>query len=521
MNIIGFKKEQSLIILFAILFLALIVRFWWFPENVYFGFDQDRDAFISQGIYQNRDIKIIGPSAGKEGLFHGPLYWYLIGPVYLIFKGNPVWVLAFISFINASGIFLIYLMGKNLFGKNFGLLASLLYAFSFSQTQYALYFANPSLAVLTMMLFYLGWIYLIFKKKSWAWVLIFLGLGFSIQFQFFLICLWLTFLLMVIVFWKEVKSSFKFRYFSFGLIGLFASLSTFILAEIKYGFRTLKTLFSTFLLRSIKLFLFKRTTPETVKLATSTFWERLGDEALYNIFGFFPRIRIWLAVFIILLILFFSLKDKKYRKQFLFLFVWIVSNYSLDLFGPPQLYYVGIGLSPAIILTFAYMLKKLFVFRKYLAIIFIGIILLSNLNLIKKFNPKGPINSLYVQEGMLLEKERELIDWIYKDSQGKKFVVNALTMPYKIRTTWDYLFTWDGKKKYGYVPFWGGEDVPGYPGKMSMPDSLKYLRYSIFEPTRGIPEGLKKEFIDSENGYGLPVFEKKIGNFLVQKRIPE
>jgi hypothetical protein len=66
--------------------LALGIRFLWFPQNAYFGFDQARDAFNSQEIYQNKDFKIIGPSSTHGGLYHGPIYWYLIGPIYLLLK---------------------------------------------------------------------------------------------------------------------------------------------------------------------------------------------------------------------------------------------------------------------------------------------------------------------------------------------------------------------------------------------------------------------------------------------------
>jgi len=38
---------------------------------------------------------------------------------------------------------------------------------------------------------------------------------------------------------------------------------------------------------------------------------------------------------------------------------------------------------------------------------------------------------------------------------------------------------------------------------------------------RGIPEDLRKEFTDSENGYSLPKSIMKVGYFEVEKRIPD
>ena len=504
------KKNQTLLFLLLIFCLALVVRFWWFPKNVYFGYDQARDAFVSQEIYQNKDLKIIGPSAGKEGLFHGPLYWYLIGPVYLFFKGNPAGVLAFISFINCLGIFLIYFLGKNLFGKNIGLIAALFFAFSFSQSQYALYFANPAPAVLTIILIFLGWALLIFKKKKYSWVLIGLGYGLSVQFEFFLIYLILTAPLILLIYRKEIMKKNTIKNSVFGLVAFLVSVLTFIVAELKYNFRTTRILFS----------LFSKASISGTKLASSNFWGRLGEELSYGIFTGCQRNIILTDVLFLLIVLVTLFIFGNDRKKLFLPIIWIFSNLLIDFFGSPQLYYVSIGMSVALILIYSYCLEKLIIFNKFLAITIFCFILGNNFYLIKKFNKNGPLNSLYVQEDMLLEQEKGVLDKIYLDAEKSPFIVNALTMPYKIKTTWAYLFNWYGQRKYGYVPFWGGENVPGYAGELPLPDSDKYVRYAIFEPMRGIPKELKKEFLDSENGYGLPLWEERIGDFIIQKRIP-
>lgn len=506
------KKNTTLILLLLIFLIALIVRFWWFPKNVYFGYDQARDAIISQEIFKQKDFKIIGPSAGKDGLFHGPFYWYLIGLPYLIANGNPNYILAFISVLNASGVFLIYFFGKTLFEKKAGLLAAFLYALSFSQTQYALYFANPSPAVLSITLLFLGWALLIFKRKNIAWMFIGLGYGLSVQFEFFLLYLFFSVPLFLLFYWQEIKERFQLKSLILGLFMLVLSLISFILTEFKFDFRTIKTLFTIFFQSS--------SGSSGVKLANSTFLGRFSQEMTYGLVRFPQKFEtfvplVFLCFWVIILIL-----DKKNRKKILLLFIWIMTNVLVDFFGSPQLYYVSIGMSAALLLFYSFFLEKLLKNHKTYLIIILLLIISNNIYFIKKYNPKGPIQSLYVQEGMLLENEKMVIDKIYKDAKGVKFTVNALTMPYKIKTTWAYLFNWYGKQKYGYLPFWGGEDVPGYAGVLPIPDSDKYVRFAIFEPMRGIPEELKKEFTDSENGYGLPVWVEKIGYFEVQKRIP-
>ena len=499
------------IILICIFVLSLTVRFWWYPQNVYFGYDQARDATISQEIYKNKDIKIIGPSAGQEGLFHGPLYWYLLGPLYLVSHGNPAFVSGIISVLNALGVFLIFFLAKQFFDDKVSLIASFLYAISFSMTQYALYFANPAPAILTIMLYFLGWALVIFKKKPVGWVIMGFGLGLSIQFEFFLIYLISTFPVIFLIYFKDIKREFNLKFFTLGLLSLLISLSTFILAEIKYGFRTTKVLMGTFLHQA--------SIPD-LRLASSTFWERLGTEIYYDAKVIFFKMPELFSLSLILLIVFALFKYKNSRKLFIFFSIWIFSNLLLDIFRPPQLYYVGIGLSIPIFLIFSFYLEKLRQKSKLIFMVATVLFILINIKLMVKYNPSGPVDSLYVQKGELLLYEKEVINQIYDDANGQKFTVNALTMPYKIKTTWAYLFNWYGKQKYGYIPFWGGEDVPGYEGNLPQPDSSKNVRYAILEPERGIPESLKKTFIDSENGYNKPVWEKEIGDFVLQKRIP-
>ena len=542
-------KKKNLLLLFITFVVAIAIRFAWFPNNVYFGYDQARDAIVSQEIYKNGDFKIMGPSAGKEGLYHGPAYWYLIGPIYLLFKGNPAFVLAFISILNASGIFLIYFLAKKLFDEKVGLIASFFYAISFSQTQYALYFANPSPAVLSIMVFYLGWALLLFGKNKlprselarypaktgkfdslshlsppeagysasrnkWSWLLIGLGLGLSIQFEFFLIYLFASVLLFSIFFFKEIKQNIKFKKILLGIFSLVLTLSTFVIVEIKYGFRTSKMILGLFLPKSAQ------SAPE-IHFATSNFLGRVGMEVYYDVFRGVPKTREILAICLFFTILIFIFKFKTYRKQFLFILIWILSNLFLDFFGPPQLYYVGIGLSIPVIFIFSFLIERLFKKSKLLAAILLIIFVYGNIHLITKYNPKGPVMDLYVQRGMLLSDEKKVLDYIYSDAKKEKFVVNALTMPYKIKTTWAYLLSWYGMRKYGYLPFWGGEDVPGYAGSLPLPDRREYGRYAIIEPMRGIPEDLRKEFTDSENGYSLPKSIMKVGYFEVEKRIPD
>ncbi|MCR4305918.1 MAG: hypothetical protein NUV73_02435, partial [Candidatus Daviesbacteria bacterium] len=54
------KNKTSFCLLVAIFLLALLLRFLYFPQNTYFGFDQARDAYAVKEIL-NGDFKVTGP----------------------------------------------------------------------------------------------------------------------------------------------------------------------------------------------------------------------------------------------------------------------------------------------------------------------------------------------------------------------------------------------------------------------------------------------------------------------------
>src|SRR5689334_21823740 len=108
--------KKYLIFLLGILALALLLRFLYFPGNIYFGFDQARDAFASLEVAHG-NFRIIGPPTAIEGLYHGPLYYYIFAPFYLLSNGDPIAVSIFLRILNALGVLLVFLAGTALFNK--------------------------------------------------------------------------------------------------------------------------------------------------------------------------------------------------------------------------------------------------------------------------------------------------------------------------------------------------------------------------------------------------------------------
>src|SRR3989344_818501 len=494
----------------VILLIAVIIRFLFFPNNIYFGFDQARDAFTALEIVQG-NLKLIGPSTSFEGLFHGVAYDYLIVPTYWLNK-SPELTAAILRILNALGVLVVYFLGVTIFDKKVGLIAALLFAVSFEQTQFAIYMGNPSPAVISVGIMYLGLALVIFKKQIWGLILASFCLGLSIQFQFALFYLVVPFALILIIFKKEfLKLPIKIYFVS--IFMLLLSIATFLLAELKYNFKTVNGL----------LALASAGSEKDLLTIIQTYLFTVNKMLSFNLTGQLPLGIVVGSVLLILLIWFF--KKKYQKKQLAFLAIWffslvvtvLVSGGVRDLQNNVPLYYPNVGVSTSLLIFIALIVSQ----YKKIGTVVVMLIVVANISMTLELNPKGTIPEINVQQGMLLSDQKLVLDYIYSSSQGQPLAVKAVTMPFNINTTWSYLFEWYGKEKYGYLPLWSGKNAIGFPGNLivkEIQEDLPNNRYLIIEPARGIAPHLISEYIGEENYFTKIVAERNFGAFVVQKR---
>lgn len=234
------RKTLSVLLIAA---LAInIVLIFWFALNNDLGFHTDiaRDFLVLEDIVKTRKPTLIGPHAGGiQGVFHGPLWYYIHLPIFLVGRGNPIAVSWFWGFLTLTSLGVTYYVGKKLFNKEVALLTTvLLSAFAISYTN-SLF--NPYGAVILFPLFfYLFWLYL--KRASVVHLLSCLFvLGLIIQFQiaFGLPILILTTIYLVPFIIKQKRYKHIFAY-----LILLIPLSTYILFEIRHDFFQIRSLIS-------------------------------------------------------------------------------------------------------------------------------------------------------------------------------------------------------------------------------------------------------------------------------------
>lgn len=497
------KPYYPLILVFLV---AIVLRFLYFPDNTYVSYDTARDALTSLEVLKG-DIKIVGPySSFNNFLHHGPLVYYIWAPILYLSGGSPEVLSFFTRLYNALGALLIFFIAKELFNKKVGLIAALLFAFSYEQSQFALFLGHPTYAVLPVMLFYLGFVLIIFKKKPWGLILMSLGVGAAINFHYANAYLFINLFLFLVLFRKTIFS-YPIKYFIRAIFVLTLTLFTFIIAEIKYGFPMISEIIK----------------PEgltgAAKFHLDTFinvFYRITQDNFFNHHYAVPFLITAIAGYC-----YYLISRSKEKEKIIFLLIWLISGGFIYLLTGSTAYYYSAGSSVGLLIIAGLIFYDIYMKKRIVAVTILGAILISNVFYIIAENRNGPNKHVIIQPDMILRNQKMMIDYMYQSAEKQPFAINGITVPLYIKTTWSYLFEWYGMKKYNYLPVWGGKAADGYPGNLqvvSARTSLPKLSYLIIEPQIGISDSIYRNFIREENYFSKVIEEKRFGSISVQKR---
>ena len=506
-------KRKYWLLLGIIFVVALLFRFYAFRESIYFAYDQARDAFEAQDIYVNRNIKILGlPATGNMGIYHGPLFWYMTGPMYLLFHGDPAGVSAIFRVINALGVILIFVIASKMINKRVGLMAAFLYAISFEETQYAFYVGNPTLGVIFIPLIYLGalLIYQKSKYRNWSLILMFGSAAAATQMNLMFAYNFGVVLLLLVIVRKQVKEL-PLSAWVWGILSMLLILSSYFLAEIKFNFRETKT--------AIKLLStgFGVMSPGQSKYLL--FWDKYLTMYKDNFFGILQKesLIVWvMAIVTPLWLIYKARKSTVYR----ILLVWIFSWALLMMLGGHTGYYTNAGIGVGIIIGVSSLIMSVAKTKmKYLIVVVLVLFVYTNALKVTEQSPKSLITEMISQTGMKLADEHRVIDQMYAEASGSAFTIRETGVPYKIQTVWAYLFNQYALPKYGYLPYWENGNTLGFPGKLPTPiNGTTCIRYLLREPTKGLPGNLIEGDVKEENKFSAVIKREEIGDFLLEVR---
>lgn len=129
-----------------ILCISFFLRFVNYGNRWGLAIDQSRDVTVSTFALTHHLIPIIGPFSSAGKFVYGPELYWLISLFVSVYPKEVLtpWIIQSLLFVFIT--FVMYLIGKEVFNKNFGLLLSFLTAISTSQLAQSTNLTSPSLA---------------------------------------------------------------------------------------------------------------------------------------------------------------------------------------------------------------------------------------------------------------------------------------------------------------------------------------------------------------------------------------
>lgn len=432
-----------LLILFAI---AFVLRFYLLPENLFFGPEQGIDFSVIKNIAINHNLTLIGSKTDIAGIFHGPIYYYLAVIPFLISKGDPLFILTFFIIINCFAVFFIFLLGKELFNRQIGLLSASIFVVSYGAIVYSRWLSNPPLTIPLSCLFFLFiHKFLQGKKIFLLYTCIIFGLLGQAEFLNFLFFGVIS-ILILLVFRNTIRKQNK-LFLMFCVLFLIAfSTGNYLIFDFRHNF------------------LISRSFLQLVQ-GNSGYYMSLGKSIVDNSVAFISAFTSFitpangiLSTGIFIMGMWIFIKDlqqssKKYKYGVLIL-IWLLTPLvmliSLRHDVLPQFF---VAIVPACIIITSVVIEHIRKERQYVGIFLLLLILGINIySWVTNIPSNRNIFFQSTQLGLKFSDQKKVIDTTYKVADGKPFSFQSYTIPYWSQQGWEYLFWYYGKQKYGYEP---------------------------------------------------------------------
>ena len=126
---------KALVVLVIALGIGLFTRTWQLLDRYYYSHDADLAAWVVKDLVLDGHPRLIGQLTSSPGIFIGPLFYYLLVPLYAISGFHPAATLFYSVFIGLFSIFSLYLVVAKIWGRTPAGLAACVYAASFSLSQ--------------------------------------------------------------------------------------------------------------------------------------------------------------------------------------------------------------------------------------------------------------------------------------------------------------------------------------------------------------------------------------------------
>ncbi len=430
------KSTVRLMLLLLIIAAGTLVRLWGIAQGGFaFTYDTGRDLLAVRDLVNGTKFSLIGPTSGQMGVFYGPWYYWFLAIPFALSGGNPTVIVSFIALLGVVASAVAFWWGRRFHGDTFAIVFSGLLALSPVFIGATTQLWSPDLIIPTMIAILVLWSRI--GRIGWKGLI---GLGFLVG----LLDEWeivygaifsVGFLLALLVWQRKTLLSKK------GLLVIVGMLST----EIPRVFFELRHQF----LQTNALLSFAG--------GSGLGWSRLRPHFVWEqVIAILPEwpglLRLVCVVLVGIAVALQMGKMEKRRRIFLAelltvfgTFILFAVFYGRDVW---PYYLIGLPVISAIFIAMAFTQ-----FRKVLtpaiAAVVIGMFLFFVAKPVEFI--VTAINPPFVGDAAVFRNQKEAIQYIYAQSQGKNFNLIAYTPP-QIEYTWRYLSWWTKRDRpYGEV----------------------------------------------------------------------
>ncbi len=417
--------------------------------NYVFVLDQGRDFVAISDITSGRKLTLIGSEigggyAGINGIFQGPLHYYILSVFSLLFQGDPYSGIVYMFLFSFFALVISFVTAKRIFGNN--LIASavaLLVAISPPLISQAKFTWNPHPMSLCMALLFLFLFLSLKKSRKFIFLTAFIA-ALTYNFEIASTVPIVLALLVFYVFFVKLKSV---KEYAALVSGLFLGMLPFFLFEVRHNFMALNG------------FIKYITNPGKDAKDGYFLLNNHFDRFLYNFgdtFSYQTVIPV-LPFFLIFVALLVYLVRKEKQKE-IKLFVWFIllqlaaTIFVLSFLRNHIFMYYLYQLNFGYIFLFGYILYASYTQKKKY-ILYLCAVILGLLSILSIHHGITDFRNDYYDHGGIskMKGKKEAVDYIYSDAKGEPFGLFVFT-PGVFTYPFDYTFSWYGGKKYGYVP---------------------------------------------------------------------
>jgi len=163
------QNPREAAILLLIIFVGTFLRFYKIDEYMTFLGDEGRDAIVVRRLLAEQDLILVGPGTSIGNMYLGPLYYYMMAIPLFLAGYSPVGPAIQIAILSVITLFLVWLVGRQWFGKTAAMIATFFYAIAPTVVKYSHSSWNPNIMPFFSFICIYG-IWKIWQKSEWKWL---------------------------------------------------------------------------------------------------------------------------------------------------------------------------------------------------------------------------------------------------------------------------------------------------------------------------------------------------------------